>query len=333
MAEVATCDSEMAVYQFDPLTGFAGRPNAERNVAFEGPSGPLVHVRLNDQGYRDEPFEIKKGVKNILCYGGSHTWGAFVEQDKRYTDILNRRFADYRFMNLGDGSFGMDQIALSILEKSQKYSPSAIVIEQYPWSVHRVLNSYVAGYLKPSFYIDAQGELKLRKVAPLARFRAYRNVAGAYRLYKKELTEFEGGIDIKTQYDPLSDPIFLRWKASYYEQMYALIEKILCVIKDHCAQSRCRLLFMVIAYAQQFGCVSGSELIDYELPAKRFKDVLDKLHIEYIDVAPALVKAHSVNDPVIKPDGHTNDRGHGILADCLADGLISRGWIKGEKNG
>lgn len=321
-------ESEMAVYQFDPLTGFAGRPNAELDVAFEGAAGPVIKVRLNDLGQRDEAFSVKKGIKNVLCYGGSHTWGAFVEQDKRYTDVLNRRSLDCRFVNLGDGSFGLDQICLSILKRSQKYSPSVFVIEQYPWAVHRVLNSYVEGYLKPSFYIDAQGELKLRKVPFLARYKFYRKMEGAYRLYKKEFNEFKGGVDIKSQYDPLTDPIFLRWKSSYYEPMYDLNEQILRVIKGHCEQNRCKLLFMTIPYLQQFGQESGSDLIDLDLPSKRFIDLLEKLKIEYINTAPILVGSHTKESPAIKADGHTNDKGHALLADALAEGLISRGWIK-----
>lgn len=331
-AKVIAYASEMPVFQFDPLTGFSGAPNLERDVAFEGASGPLVRVRLNDQGNRDKSFEIKPGVKNILCYGGSHTWGAYVDQDKRYTDLLDRRLSGCRCVNLGTGSFGLDQVCLSILERSRQYAPSVLVIEQYPWAVHRVLNSYVQGYIKPSFYIDASGELKLRKVPALARYKSYRRIDGAYRLYQKELAEFKGGIDVKTQYDPFADPIFLRWKTTYYEYMYLLIKKILCVIKDHCMQNRYRLIFLIIAYSQQFGHDSGSGLVDYELPAKRFKAILDQLRIEYIDAAPALVKAHSLAEPVITTDGHTNPRGHAIIAGLLEKGLRSRGWLGEGKN-
>jgi len=328
---VVAYDDKMPVYQFDPLTGFGGTPNLERDVAFEGASGPAVRVSLNSQGNRDELFEARPGVKNILCYGGSHTWGAYVEQDKRYTDVLNQRVDGCRFVNLGNGSFGLDQICLSILERSRQYSPSTVVVEQYPWAVHRVLNPYVEGYLKPLFYMDAAGELKLQKVPSYSRFKVCRRIEGAYRLYKKELTEFKGGIDVKTQYDPFFDPIFLRWKTTYYEHMYQLIEKILGVIKDHCAQNRYHLLFLIIAYSQQFGHESGSGLVDYELPAKRFKAILEKLRIDYVDTAPALVRAQTSEDPVIKPDGHTNNRGHGIIADVLEDSLRSQGWLGGGK--
>ncbi len=318
----------MPVYQFDPLTGFWGTPNIDTDVAFEGPSGPLVRVRHNSEGNRDEEVQEKPGVRNVLCYGGSHTWGAFVDQADRYTDVLNRRMRSTRFVNLGHGSFGLDQICLAILERSRRYSPSAVVIEQYPWAIHRVLNPYVQGYLKPSFYIDGSGALKLHKVPALARHKIFRQIQGQYRLYKKELAEFKGGVDIKNQYDPLADPIFLRWKTGYYEHMYLLVEKILQVIRDHSAQNKYKLVFLIIAYHQQFGQVSGSALVDFHLPAENFKAILRKLRIEYIDTAPALVAAHALEDPVIKPDGHTNARGHGVLAELLADGLTSRGWVK-----
>jgi hypothetical protein len=325
--KVVDYNTNMPVYAFDPLTGWWGVPGIERHVAFEGPGGPLVHVKLNIQGNRDKPFENRPGLKNILCWGGSHTWGAFVEQERRYTDVLNARLRGCQFVNIGHGSFGLDQICLAILNRSRFYCPSMMVIEQYPWAAHRVLNSYVNGYLKPSFYLDVQGDLKLRKVPRLARYKLYRRVVGSYRLYKKELAEFQGGIDIKDQYDPFVDPIFLYWKSSYYEYMYALLEKILRVIGDHCAQIHCRLIFVMIAYSQQFGHESGSQLIDYELPSKRFKKILEKNRIEYVDTAAALVAAHSASTPVIKPDGHTNERGHALIADVLEKSLKDRGWI------
>ncbi|MEI8012822.1 MAG: hypothetical protein WCI27_10170 [Candidatus Omnitrophota bacterium] len=328
MVKRIECKTDTAVYQFDPLTGFGGRPDIEGDVAFEGPSGPKVKVRLNAYGDRDEPFEAMPGVKNILCYGGSITWGAYIEQDRRYTDVLNRRVKDCRFINLGNGSFGLDQVCLSILERSGRYSPSMFVIEQFPWALHRVLNPCVYGYIKPAFFIDNKGCLQLRKVPPLARYKAYRKIEEGYRLYKKELMEFKGGVDIKAHYDPLADPIFLAWKTTYYDYMYLLIEKILGVIQDHCAQKKCRLLFMIIPYTQQFGFVSGSSLVDYELPAKRFKALLEKLRIDYIDAAPPMVKAHSPADPVIKPDGHANDRGHVLLADILQGSLVERGVMR-----
>jgi hypothetical protein len=230
-------------------------------------------------------------------------------------------------VNIGHGSFGLDQVCLAILTKARHYSPSVIVVEQYPWALHRVLNTYVNGYLKPYFYIDHTGGLKLQKISKLAKFDFYRKYTGLYRLYKKEFQEFMEGIDIVTQYDPAADPIFFYWKTRYYAHVYTIVEKIISVIRDYCAQINCKLLFMSIAYIQQFGLKSGSELIDYDLPAKRFRDLLGRTGVPYLDTTPLLIKQHSAESPVIFSDSHTNAKGHGVIADALQAELEARGWL------
>jgi len=319
-------NERMPLYCFNGTTGWWGIPNIEKDIAFEGPEGPIVTIRHNSEGNRDKPFRPDHSERCILCFGGSHTWGAFVEQDLRYTDRLSVQ-TKKRFVNIGHGSFGLDQICITILKKARDYSPNLIIVEQYPWAIHRVVNTYIYKYLKPYFYLDSKGELRLQKLPWVARFQLYRNIIGSYRLYKKELREFQNGIDLKGGYDPHADPIFLYWKSHYYDYMYSLVDKILVVMKDHCAQIDCKLTFVLVAYHQQFAPRSVSSLIDYDLPAKRFKALLEKNGIPYVDAVPELLKAHSAEDPVIAHDGHTNAKGHGIIAELLRAELEKRGWI------
>lgn len=327
--KIAAYDERMPVYRFDPTIGWWGAPNIDKLVAFEGPNGPLVRVRHNSDGNRENPFQPDLNVRNIVCFGGSHTWGAFVDQESRYTDRLTA-MTKRRFLNLGHGSFGLDQICISLLTKVERYSPSAIIIEQYPWALHRVLNNYInlgPGYLRPFFYLDSDGSLKLQKLSFFTRFVMFRKIVGAYRSYKKELQEFMNGIDLKKEYDPYTDPIFLCWKTQYYTYMYSLIDKILEVIKNHCDKMGYKLLFVVVAYKQQFAPASDCGLIDYNLPAKKFKALLDKNGIRYVDTVPALLSAHTPEDPVIVQDGHTSAKGHKVIAKEINKEMDKLGWI------
>lgn len=317
---------DVAFYQYDPVIGFWGRPNIERDVYFKNKNHNFVRIRHNPEGNRDKPVTNKKKGA-ILCFGGSHTWGAGIDQENRYTEYLEK-MTKIPVFNLGHCSLGLDQICLAIINKAERYQPSIIIIEQYPWAIHRVLSTYVNGYCKPYFYMDKLGYLKLQKMPVLSRYKVFRRIIGEYYLYRKEFNEFKAGINLKDGYDPRTDPIFLLWKMPYYDYMYNLVDRILGVVQDFCMQKGIRLLFGLEAIMQQFGCKSPSALIDYELPKKRFMAILEKNRIPAIDISFAMLAEHRVDDPVIFDDGHMNEKGHRIFAQEIVKSMEERQWLK-----
>ena len=321
-------DEETKFYAFDPVMGYWGIPNLKRRVEFIRQRPDVeIEISYNDQGIRDTPFKSCDPHGTILCFGGSHTWGAAVTQEERFSDLLARR-THRQVINMGQCSLGIDQIALAILKRAEKYNPQIIVVEQYSWAVVRILRNYVnRGYIKPSFFLDERGELKLKKVPWAARFTLFRKLIGSFYAYKKELQEFRGGIDLQESYDPLVDPMFLYWKVNYYDYLYVLLEKIILVIRDYCRQNGVHLLFSLGAIHQQFKAPSKSRLIDYNLPRKRLRNILDNSGIAYVDMTDAMLKEHSESDPVIFCDGHINIKGHDIFATILQRDLEKRGWI------
>lgn len=317
---------ETKVYQFDPVMGFWGIPNINRRVQFEQRPGVEIEVMHNDRGLRDIPFQLTDARGTILCLGGSHSWGGAVAREERYTEVLARR-SGRQVVNMGHCSLGIDQVAIAILQRSQEYKPEIIVVEQYPWAVVRLLRNYVGGHVKPSFLLDEHGELKFKKLPWSARFFLFRRLIGLFYAYKKELREFRQGIDLKEGYDPLTDPMFLYWKINHYDYLYLLLEKIILVIRDYCRHNGIHLLFALGATQQQFRGPSKSELIDYGLPATRLKSTLDKSGVPYVDMADAMLKEHSKDDPVIFDDGHINPKGHDLFATILGKELKHRGWL------
>lgn len=314
-------------YTFDPVMGFWGVCNVKRKVRFEQRPDLEIEVSHNDRGIRDFPFKLTDSRGTIFCLGGSHSWGGGVTQEERYTDLLARR-TGRQVVNMGHCSLGIDQVAMAILQRSKEYAPQVIVVEQYPWAAVRLLRNYVGyGHIKPSFFLDENGELRFKKLPWVARFFLFRRLIGLFYAYKKELREFRQGIDLKEGYDPLADPMFLYWKISHYDYLYALLEKIIQVIQDYCRQNGIHLLFSLGVVHQQLGVPSGSQLVDYELPGKRLKNILDKSGIAYVDMTEAMLKVHSADQPVIFDDGHINPKGHEIFATVLQKDLESRGWL------
>ena len=314
-------------YEFDPQLGFWGAPNVKGDVPFEIFTDEYIQVSVqhNGDGNRDVPVPSEPTNNTIICLGGSHTWGAGVVQELRYTEQLQKR-AECRVVNMGHCSLGLDQVCLAILQRSAKYNPKVIVVEQHPWSIHRVLNHYVNGYVRPYFFLDSNQTLKLQKVPYLAKYQKFRTVFGSYLAFKKEFLEYRGGVSLKTGYAPETDPIFLYWKTKYYDGMYSLVGKIMCVMRDQCRQKGVKLIFALGAIKQQFGPESKSELIDYDLPRDRLIELLEKNRIPYVDMSPAMKAAHSEDDPVMFADGHINAKGHDVFARELFNGLQARSW-------
>lgn len=320
-------NGDTTFYQFDAQMGFWGVPNMEKEVSFQQRPEVPVSVKHNSDGNRDEEMILGANEKSIVCFGGSHTWGGAVIQEARYTnrlsEILNRKV-----VNLGHCSLGLDQVCLSVLQKSSKYKPEIIVIEQYPWAVHRVLNNYVNGYVRPHFVIDNKGKLQLQKVSSLAKIPFFRNIIGNFFAFRKEFTEFKAGINLKnTAGGTFVDPIFVSWKTRHYDYMYDIIDKIIIVTRDYCYQHKIKLLFGLGAIQQQFGSESKSELVDYDLPRKRLIELLEKNKINYVDMTEPMLKEHTADSPVIYEDGHINAKGHDLFAKVLHKEFIKLNWV------
>ena len=314
-----------SLYVFDKYTGFWGMPNIERFVQTDLRDEP-IKVSHNSDGNRDDEIINIDSRGSIVVIGGSHSWGGGLDKNQRYSDLLASRI-DRQVINMGHASLGIDQACIAIMKKTSKYNPKIIVLEQYPWAVIRILNGYVNGYIKPLFSIDDTGNLKLKKVPRIMSFPFARKVLGSYYAFKKELQEYRSGIDLQSNYDPLTDPIFLYWKINHYDYLYTLLEKILVVIRDYCRQHNIYLLLALGAIHQQFIGRNNSKLIDYELPRKKLAEILEKLEINYIDMTDEMMKNHTDEAPVIFHDGHINAKGNDVFANVIESELKLRGWV------
>ncbi|MES2330072.1 MAG: hypothetical protein V4539_10755 [Bacteroidota bacterium] len=118
-------------YEFDAQMGFWGIPGIEKAVCFpQDPDVPVL-IKHNSDGNRDKEITLSQNEKTIVCMGGSHTWGAAVQQDSRYPDFLTAE-TGMKTVNMGHCSLGLAQVCLSIMQRTAKYNPKIIVIEQYP---------------------------------------------------------------------------------------------------------------------------------------------------------------------------------------------------------
>lgn len=319
-------DGDTTFYRFDSKMGFWGENYIERNVRFDQRPDQLIKVIHNSEGNRDREIVLDGDEKTIVCMGGSHTWGAAVDQNSRYTNFLEEK-SNTKVLNIGHCSLGLDQVCLAILLKTIKYRPKIIIVEQYPWAVHRVLNNFVNGYVRPHFYIDAKDELQLRKLPSIIKIPLFRKIVGNYYSFKKEFVEYKAGINLEGKPGSFVDPIFACWKTRHYDYMYGLIDRILVVIRDHCHQNGIKLLFGLGTIKQQFGPSSSSNLVDYDLPRRRLIKLLEKNQINFVDTTENMLAENTKVSPVIFEDGHINEKGHALFSEILYKELIKLGWV------
>jgi hypothetical protein len=317
---------ELSFICFDPKIGFWGRPNMEGDVYFDVRKDVPIRVRHNSEGIRDEPFDQSDKGRCLLCVGGSYTWGSGVEQEYLYPKLLSDRLGK-RVVNLGQVAFGLDQVCLTVLTKSEAYSPSVVIVEQHPWALHRIINPYVSGgYVRPHFRLDANQQVTLEKVPKHLKHKVVRRMVASYYAYRKDFLEFISGIDLSKSDHPLLDPMFLSWKMGYYDYMYQLAEKIIVILRDYCIQRGIKLLFLIDSLLQYFTEKSKSDLVDYDLPRDRLIRILEKNCVSYLDSKEQLLCHHSDDDPVILSDGHLNEKGNERVALTLEKKLRSLGW-------
>ena len=312
------------LYGFDKDIGFWGLKNLHHDAYFDYEIKNPIKVFHNSEGLREEEYKAnKKG--SLICCGGSHTWGAGIEQNKRYSDLLKDKQC-LNVINMGHCSLGLDQIIISIIKKTEAYNPKIIVIEQYVWALHRVITKQINGYIRPNFYFDENQILKLKKIPKYHSIPFLRKIIGGFHDYKKELNEFKKGIKIKEGYSLKYDPIFLSWKTDFYVPMYKLIDGLLKILKAYCAENQIKLIFCLGPLKNQLDFESKSSLIDYDLPSKKFISLLEKNDIKYIETISEMKKFHQ-KEHVIFPDGHLNPYGHELLANIIHRELSHLSWI------
>jgi len=311
-------------YEFDSTVGFWGIPNISREVRYSSASDAVFEVRHNSHGNRDdEPnYAPKKNLTLIL--GGSNTWGMGVKQEDRYSDLLRSRFGR-NVINAGHCSLGLDQVCLHLLMKGEKYKPKTVIVEQHPWAIHRIINNFVSGYLKPVFYIEGE-KLKLQKINKLYKYQVFRNGAQAYFKFKKEFREHQAGINLRKVYDHstdviFEDPLFLCWKQDYYENMYAVASRLINVMKGECSRLGARLIFLFPPTKPELRSTIHSKLIDYGIPRRRLVTMCEEQNVAYLDFLEPLLDMQNQGHEVIFEDSHLTPLGNLLISETLNETL------------
>lgn len=305
------------LYRFDSDFGFWGVPNFSEEIFYPEYNKSVV-VRHDYSGNRNTyiPQSIdSKNSENFLFLGGSHTWGAGVENYETYPALIQER-SGVSCLNYGHCSFGFDQMVLVLLKKLTNLSAKSVVMELHPWVVHRVLRRSAIGYPKPYFAFEA-GDLRLHQVPTISKVSIGRRFLSEYAEFEKALLEFRAGINLNAPGPKRNnDPLFNVWDQGYYVDLYRIITKLLVIARDVCEQNDTKLLIVLGPTVQELLHEPRPyEYVNPSIPRRRLKALMDAANIHYLDLEPKFELLRGDKDNGLFSDGHINNRGHKIFAE------------------
>lgn len=166
-----------------PTLGWANKPNAHE-VKYLEVINRSVKRTINSQGIRGHREYLsapKNGVTRITAFGDSFTFGAEVNDEECWTELLNVADDKLEVLNFGIGGGSLDQGFLSYEEKGFTFQSDLVLIGFMTENINRQVNvfrTFLAKnglpVAKPRYFLDGD-DLKLLP-NPLSSFAAYENL-------------------------------------------------------------------------------------------------------------------------------------------------------------
>lgn len=162
------------LFAYHPRVGYRFIPGLKARILHEA-GGYLV--RINNQGFRSHhDFVAQKphGKRRLLVFGDSQTAGDGVDNEQRYTDLLEAYLPNVEVYNFGLSGTGTDQQYLAYLEYAKGIEHDLLIISVLVENIRRITAHYriyqdEAGqnilYAKPYFECH-NGQLILKNVPP-----------------------------------------------------------------------------------------------------------------------------------------------------------------------
>jgi hypothetical protein len=274
------------IHQIDYVLGWKYKANLS---SFKYLNDSNAVLSTNSEGYRNS-FDFSQSHRDpIFMLGDSFTFGEEVSDKETYTYLLNEKFKDQKFYNLGVNAYGYDQMLLTLKKYIELYKPKTVVVSYNFVDLDRALLSF-HDYFKP-YYTQNDGKIKLH----------------TDHIYNpKDAIDYEKfNIKFIDLFKILNAKYFLDPK-SYREQRSSLNEEIfkemLSVTKFHGA----RLIFYYLPIAWEANDLSP-DLLPTE---KQMFDYCQKLELECYSTRSEFINYNKRSGKRMKETGHWTEEGH-----------------------
>ncbi len=141
------------LYQEYPPHGYRLVPSKKTQYSYPRHNPRQLSLTSNSHGFRDRR-ELNKSDNRvrIMVLGDSMVLGQGVEEDERFTNILENMEPSWRIDNLGMTGFGPDLMLRALQEVGLQFNPDVVVFSMYTDDFRRVHPYYSGmGYRSPRF--------------------------------------------------------------------------------------------------------------------------------------------------------------------------------------
>ena len=264
-----------------------------------------IQITINSKKLRDNEFEYNKSEKKrILVLGDSFAWGFGVEEEERFSEIIEGEIDNLEIINSAIAGYSSDQQLLYFTREGYKYHPDLVMMLFYEndFLGNSVDNIY--WYNKPNFVIK-EDSLVLRNV-PVPEQSIYqklRKFLSGKSYFISFILKRISVINVKSFSNEKMDT----------DNSLVLTEKIITQLNQLCIAGNSRLLLVSIPMDGEKG--------------KFLSQTASKYSIEYLNLTPYFEKE---NGFIIEDDGHWNQKGHSIAADAISEWIIQNKFLSGQ---
>ena len=290
-------------------------------------------IRTNAQGFRSNfPYKNAKseGTKRILFLGDSYTAGNGVANEKRFSDLLGKKFGVEAY-NLGLSGSGVDQQLLIYEKYGAKFKHDILVIAPHLTDISRNLCKEREAYdeqnqssykvSKPYYRLKGNNlilenvpvprktkKIEIKKKSVLNNFqeRGKKGKAIFIRgLTKLGINRVEGANCLNPEYENSNDPSWCLMKR--------LLEQIIKLTPTGTPIILAPLPYHVISWNPNYQKVFQNLANQYE-------------NVNFVDVLSSFENIENPETLHYQIDEHYSELGHSIVADCLAKQIELLGW-------
>lgn len=334
---------------WDPQLGWVRKPNTQHNEIGKG--GVTTSYSLDDRGARTNPGFENRPI-DILAYGDSYAFARQVNDDESWAHFLSVAL-DRNVANFGVGNYGIDQAQLRLEREFVSHPAKVVIMTVVPETICRIHSfwKHFSEYgntfaFKPRFLLNS-GQLEILPNLIDSRDKYFRieqhfdQLARHDYFYRRkfcrDILKFPYLLSLARSWKrnlPLmkhafTDRIGLTKDASFINIMNGNINLAADLFRT---PERTDLFYAICERFKNFCRDNGAEPVLVMVPQlmdmKRIRagdhyyaDFLEKAGRDFIaiDLAPALIKAGSIEDLYIhdRYGGHLSAQGNRIAAKVL----------------
>ncbi|MEW6273325.1 MAG: SGNH/GDSL hydrolase family protein [Thermodesulfobacteriota bacterium] len=136
--------------------GYRLKPNVVGRYRYSAAGGAATTIRANAEGFRgSRPIAEQDARPRLVVIGDSMVFGVGVEEEERFTELLEKRHPEWRVDNLGMVGFGTDLMLRVLQDVALPQRPRLVVLVLHSDDLRRVADPYAGmGFPLPKFFVQ-----------------------------------------------------------------------------------------------------------------------------------------------------------------------------------